>query len=48
MARPWHRSPREAVDAPSLQVFKARLDGVLGKLVWWEVSLPRAGVLELD
>ena len=35
--------PREAVDAPSLEVFKARLDGALGNLVWWEVSLPMAG-----
>ena len=25
--------PREAVDAPSLEVFKARLDGALGSLV---------------
>jgi len=25
----WKRLPREAVDAPSLEVFKARLDGVL-------------------
>jgi len=25
--RQWNRSPREAVDAPSLEVFKARLDG---------------------
>ncbi|GAB0193809.1 hypothetical protein GRJ2_001846200 [Grus japonensis] len=31
--RPWHRVPREAVAAPgSLAVFKARLDGALGKL----------------
>ena len=27
--------PREAVDAPSLAVFKARLDGALGSLSWW-------------
>ena len=27
--------PREAVDAPSLEVFKARLDGALGSLVWY-------------
>ena len=33
--RHWHRLPREAVDAPSLEVFKARLDGALGNLVWW-------------
>ncbi|KFO82312.1 hypothetical protein N303_01921, partial [Cuculus canorus] len=29
----WHRLPREAVDAPSLVVFKARLDGALGSLI---------------
>ncbi|KFO71132.1 hypothetical protein N303_06316, partial [Cuculus canorus] len=31
--RHWHRLPREVVDAPSLEVFKARLDGALGSLV---------------
>ena len=36
MARHWHRLPREPVDAPSLEVFKARLDGALSNLVWWE------------
>jgi len=39
---------REAVDAPSLAMFKARLDGALSNLVWWKVSLPTAGGLELD
>ena len=29
----WHRLPREAVDAPPLEVFKTRLDGALGSLV---------------
>ncbi|KFR03718.1 hypothetical protein N306_03065, partial [Opisthocomus hoazin] len=29
----WHRFPREAVDAPSLKVIKARLDGALSNLV---------------
>jgi len=29
----WNRLPGEAVDAPSLEVFKARLDGALGSLV---------------
>jgi len=29
----WYRLPREAVAAPSLEVFKARLDGVLSNLV---------------
>ena len=33
VVRHWHRMPREAVDAPSLAVFKARLDGALSKLV---------------
>ena len=35
--------PREAVDAPSLQAFKARLDVALGSLVWWLVTLHIAG-----
>jgi len=35
----WHRLPREAAAAPSLAVFKARLDGALSNLVWWKVSL---------
>jgi len=29
----WNRLPREAVDAPSLEVLKARLDGALSNLV---------------
>ncbi|KFQ39005.1 hypothetical protein N332_05683, partial [Mesitornis unicolor] len=33
VVRHWYRSPREAVDAPSLEVFKARLDRALGNLV---------------
>ena len=33
VVRCWNRLPREAVDVLSLEVFKARLDGVLGKLV---------------
>ncbi|KFP60765.1 PDZ domain-containing protein 2, partial [Cariama cristata] len=39
-------SIREVVDAPSLEVFKARLDGALSNLVWWKVSLPMAVGLE--
>ena len=31
--RCWKKLPREVVDAPSLKVFKARLDGALGSLV---------------
>ena len=33
VVRCWYRLPREAVDVPSLEVFKARLDGALGSLV---------------
>ena len=32
VVRHWHRLPREAVAAPSLEGFKARLDGALGNL----------------
>ena len=48
VVRHWNRLPREAVAAPSLAVSKARLDGALRNLVWWKVSLPTAGGLELD
>ncbi|KFW61506.1 hypothetical protein AS28_02113, partial [Pygoscelis adeliae] len=33
VVRHWNRLPREVVDAPSLEAFKARLDGVLSNLV---------------
>ncbi|KFQ59144.1 hypothetical protein N334_04086, partial [Pelecanus crispus] len=33
VVRHWNRLPREAVDAPSLEEFKARLDGPLSNLV---------------
>jgi len=33
VARHWNRLPREVVDAPSLEVFKARLDGAVSSLV---------------
>jgi len=46
MLRYWPRLSREAMDAPSLAVFKARLDGALSNLVWWKVSLPRAEGLD--
>ncbi|KFM05074.1 hypothetical protein AS27_03682, partial [Aptenodytes forsteri] len=32
VVRHWHGLPREAVDAPSLEAFKARLDGALSNL----------------
>ncbi|KFR03361.1 hypothetical protein Y956_15423, partial [Nipponia nippon] len=33
VVRHWNRLPGEVVDAPSLAVFKARLDGALSNLV---------------
>ena len=32
VVRHWHRLPREAVAAPSLAGFRARLDGALGNV----------------
>ena len=40
--------PKEAVDAPSLKAFKARLDVDLGSLVQWLATLSTAEVLKLD
>ena len=34
---------KEAVDAPSLEALKARLDVALGSLVWWLATLHVAG-----
>ena len=39
----WNRQPKEAVDAPSLEAFKARLDVALGSLVCWLATLHIAG-----
>ena len=44
----WNRLPKEAVDAPSLEPFKARLDVALGSLVWWLVTLHIARGLKLN
>ena len=33
VVRCWNGLPREVMDAPSLEVFKARLDEALGNLV---------------
>jgi len=38
-----NRLPKEAVDAPSLQAVKARLDVALGSLVCWLATLHIAG-----
>ena len=46
VVKPWHRLPREMVDAPSLETFKSRLDGALSNLVWLKVSLLAAGGLD--
>ena len=48
MVRHWHRLPREAVAAPSLEGFKARLDGALSNLVLVEGVTAVAGGVELD
>ncbi|KFV06424.1 hypothetical protein N340_14195, partial [Tauraco erythrolophus] len=33
VVRHWDRFPREVVDAPSLEVFKAKMDGAFSKLM---------------
>jgi len=48
VVRHWHELPRKVLDAPCLETFKARLDGALSNLVWWEVSLHLTGGLERD
>ena len=48
MVTHWNRLPKEVVDAPSLEAFKARLDVALGSLVWWLVTLHIAGGLKVD
>jgi len=37
VVRRWNRLPREVVDALSLELLKARLDGALSNLIWWKV-----------
>jgi len=44
----WNRLPKEAVDAPSLEAFEARLEVALGSLVCWLATLHIAGGLKLD
>ncbi|XP_071411021.1 uncharacterized protein C18orf63 homolog isoform X2 [Pithys albifrons albifrons] len=45
VVRHWHKVPREAVNAPSLEMFKARLDEAGRNLVQWKMSLPMTQVL---
>ena len=45
MVRHGHRLSREAVNAQSLEAFKARLDGALGNLISGNSAM--AGGLEL-
>jgi len=44
----WTKLPREAVDAPSLEVFKVRSDGAWSNLIQLEMSLLMAGGVGLD
>jgi len=41
----WTRLPREVVDAPSLETFKARLDGALSNLVLLKLPFSLQGGL---
>jgi len=41
----WNGLPGEVVEAPSLETFKARLDGALSDLIELKVSLLTAGGL---
>jgi len=36
--------PTEVVDSPSMEAFKARLNGTLSNLVWWEVFAYSGGI----
>jgi len=40
----WNRLPKQVVDAPSLQAFKARLDVALGSLGCWLETCSQQGV----
>jgi len=41
--RHWHKLPRQVVDAPSLEAFKARLYRALGSLISWMETCPSYG-----
>jgi len=40
----WHMLPKEVGDTPSLEMFKARMDGDLGSLIWWRQPAHAMGV----
>ena len=42
VVRHWHRLPRGAVGAPSLEMLKAKWEGALGSLTWWVAALSMA------
>jgi len=42
--RPRPRVLRDVLDAPSLEVPKARLNGTLASLIWWVATSPWQGV----
>jgi len=44
VVRNWHRLPRKAVDALSLEVLKARMDGAFSKLIKWLTTSPMEGI----
>lgn len=46
MAKYWHKLPREGVDDPSLETFKARLNGTLSNLMLLKMPLHTAGGLD--
>ena len=48
MVTHWNMLPGEAVDTPSLEACKARLDVALGSLVWRLLTLHIAEGLKLD
>jgi len=48
VARHWNNLHREAVNALSLEEFKARLNGAPSNLIQWIATLPITKGLELD
>ena len=46
VVRHWHMLPNKAVDAPSREAFKVRLDKALSNLMELKMSLLIAGMLD--